>query len=198
MAFRDCWQGTVWVELRMSTSREKILGRLTDIPSERSVIDVQSTFADGDLWTVFEGHLNALGGRLIDAQGLEGMLTKTCFIEGAASGLLQSFGVKFTNSGEDIWDVDVGITVADLAIAEMGSLVVSAGPEKRRMSSLVPPTNVMLVNRSAIVGTLAEAIPKISDRSSAIITGPSRTADIEGILVRGVHGPGELLVYVYD
>lgn len=156
-------------------------------------MSVESTFSSTDLWQAFETQLQGLGGRLITQDELTQMLKKSCFVEEAAATVL---GVP--QSSKDIWEVEVGISVADLAIAEMGSLVVSAGPGRHRMSSLVPPVNIMLIRHDAIVAKLADAISKIPSRSSAIVTGPSRTADIEGILVKGVHGPGELLVYVYD
>jgi L-lactate dehydrogenase complex protein LldG len=57
---------------------------------------------------------------------------------------------------------------------------------------------VIVISQKAIVATMVEAIPLISTATSILVTGPSRTADIEGILVKGVHGPGELLVYVYE
>jgi L-lactate dehydrogenase complex protein LldG len=69
------------------------------------------------------------------------------------------------------------------------------------MISLLPPTHVALVPRERILTGLDELLTQVplpADRSSSMIfiTGPSRTADIEQILVRGVHGPGELHVIV--
>ena len=177
----------------MSESRDRILGRLTNVPGDRISVVAKSRFQSNVLWASFEEQLTALGGRIISDDELQEQLKKVAFVEEAAAKILQ---IKHKNE-VDLWDVDVGISVADLAIAETGSLVVSAGLAKRRMSSLVPSANLMLISNRSIVGTIAEAIPLIGSRSSAIITGPSRTADIEGILVRGVHGPGELLVYVY-
>ncbi len=69
------------------------------------------------------------------------------------------------------------------------------------MVSLLPPVHVALVPRQKILTGLDELLTEVplpADRSSSmlLITGPSRTADIEQILVRGVHGPGEIHVIV--
>ena len=152
-----------------------------------------SKFDETDLWKAFEGFLVALGGRIISRDELDGFLTQRCYIEPVAATLLGVYPVD-----DDVWDVAVGVSLADLAIAETGTLVCSAGEGKRRMSSLAPPVNVMVVARKSIVATIANAIPLIPSVTSVLVPGPSRTADIEGILVRGVHGPGELLVYVYE
>jgi L-lactate dehydrogenase complex protein LldG len=98
----------------------------------------------------------------------------------------------------DVWTADVGITLADVAVAETGSLLLAAGPGRGRMNSLAPPTHVAIVDYSAVESSLEGAFDRLSDRTSVLITGPSRTADIEGVLVRGVHGPKELIVVVVN
>jgi L-lactate dehydrogenase complex protein LldG len=95
--------------------------------------------------------------------------------------------------------LDVGITSVDYALADTGSYVMFSSAEEARMISLLPPCHVAIVPR--ILTGLDELLtihPVPSDRSSSmvLITGPSRTADIEQILVRGVHGPGEVHVIV--
>lgn len=178
----------------MNESRDRILSRIPSSGSERPEPVVHSKFISTDLWADFERYFDALGGRIIsEDELLTSLLARKTFYEEAAAEILHH---KVTDV--DPWEAEVGVSVADLAIAEMGSLIVSAGPGRSRESSLVTPINVMLIRGSEIVATLAEAIPRISSRSSAVITGPSRTADIEGILVRGIHGPAELLLYVYD
>jgi L-lactate utilization protein LutC len=94
-----------------------------------------------------------------------------------------------------------GITSADYALADTGSLVLFSSPEEARMISLLPPVHVAVVPREKILTGLDELLTEVplpADRSSSmiLITGPSRTADIEQILVRGVHGPGEIHVIV--
>ncbi len=90
---------------------------------------------------------------------------------------------------------DVGITSADYALADTGSLVVFSSPEEARLISLLPPVHVAVVPRERIltgVDELFAVVPNPAELSSSmvIITGPSRTADIEQILIKGVHGPG--------
>ena len=96
---------------------------------------------------------------------------------------------------------DVGITSADYALADTGTLVLLASPREARMISLLPPAHIAVVPRERILTGLDELfslLPNPSEASSSmvLITGPSRTADIEQILVRGVHGPGLLTVVV--
>jgi len=95
----------------------------------------------------------------------------------------------------------VGITSADYCLADTGTLVMISSREEARLISLLPPAHIAVVSRHRILGGLDELfteVPLPADRSSSmvLITGPSRTADIEQILVRGVHGPGEIHVVI--
>ncbi len=103
---------------------------------------------------------------------------------------------------EDCFAAQVGITGADFALAETGSLVLTSFTEGSQLASLAPATHVVLYRRSQLRATLDEVLqdlPVSRDpalpspaRSVVFVTGTSRTADIEQILVRGVHGPREL------
>lgn len=104
-------------------------------------------------------------------------------------------------NAHDIFGYDVGISTAQAAIAETGTLVLDSTYERHRLISLVPPVHIAIVNASSIVETLSDALAllqKDKEISPAItfITGPSRTADIELTLAIGVHGPQELYVIV--
>lgn len=99
--------------------------------------------------------------------------------------------------------VDIGITSADYALADTGTLVMIASPEEQRLISLLPPAHIAVVPKDRILTGLDELftrVPLPADGSSSLvlITGPSRTADIEQILVRGVHGPGQITVVIAD
>ncbi len=98
---------------------------------------------------------------------------------------------------------DIGITSADYALAATGSLVMLASANEARLVSLLPPIRIAIFPRSRILANLDELLsllPRPADQTSSmvLITGPSRTADIEQILVRGVHGPGEIYAVIVD
>lgn len=90
---------------------------------------------------------------------------------------------------------DAGITSADYLLADTGSIVLISSPQEARMVSLLPPVHIAVVPRERLLTGLDELFtlvpnPEEITSSMVIITGPSRTADIEQILVKGVHGPG--------
>ena len=97
-------------------------------------------------------------------------------------------------------DADLGITGVDYAIAETGTCVIIPGAGSSRLVSLLPPVHVALIERGQVLPTLDELFTLRrrdfvnGDLGSYmnLITGPSRTADIEYKLVTGVHGPGEV------
>jgi L-lactate dehydrogenase complex protein LldG len=96
---------------------------------------------------------------------------------------------------------DFGITGADYAIADTGSLVMLSSANEARMISLLPPVHIAVLARDRILANLDELFLKLPDpgrltSSMVLITGPSRTADIEQILIRRVHGPGDLHVII--
>jgi L-lactate dehydrogenase complex protein LldG len=105
-------------------------------------------------------------------------------------------------STKDLFNFDVGITMAQGGIAETGTLVLDSSVEQNRLVSLVPPIHIAILDASRIYATLGETLSAIQnggkELSPAItfITGPSRTADIELTLAIGVHGPQELYVVI--
>ena len=104
-------------------------------------------------------------------------------------------------NASDIFSFDVGITTAQAAIAETGTLVLDSARERHRLVSLVPPVHIAIVDASKIYPTLGETLSMLrndKELSPAVtfITGPSRTADIELTLTIGVHGPQELYAII--
>ena len=95
--------------------------------------------------------------------------------------------------------VDMGITGAYAGLAESGSVVLTHGPGRPRMASLVPEIHVALLETELLDRTLAHWSSKHSDvvaetANLVVVTGPSRTGDIELQLNLGVHGPRHLHV----
>jgi L-lactate utilization protein LutC len=107
--------------------------------------------------------------------------------------------VPATASRGDLLAADLGLSTAQWGIAETGTLVLDAAAERHRCASLLPVVHVALLRQSRILATLGEALktlPRPLSPAITLITGPSRTADIELQLVVGVHGPRELHVIV--
>lgn len=101
---------------------------------------------------------------------------------------------------ERLFQAELGLSGVDYLIAETGSVVLASRPEQPRSLSLLPPIHVAVAQRRQILpdlfdlfaaaGVAGEDLPACW----SIITGPSKTGDIELRLVTGVHGPGELHV----
>jgi L-lactate utilization protein LutC len=101
------------------------------------------------------------------------------------------------------FDVDVGITDVHAALADTGSLVCCSDASHGRCLSLVPPVHVAVVHRRRILADMVDLWSAVRDGtmlpgSISIITGPSKTADIEGELITGVHGPGREEIFIVD
>lgn len=184
--------------------RERILSRLPAGGSGSEGPQSAVELAGSDLvgWELFERRLSDLGGHTIRLdippfgaailRALDdlGFPARHAVVDDDARALVG------LDSTADEWTADVGVTLADAAIAEVGGLMVANGPGRRRLASLAPPVHVALVREDDLRETLEDALSSPLDRTSVMIVGPSRTADIEGVLVRGVHGPRELVVAI--
>lgn len=100
-------------------------------------------------------------------------------------------------------DVDAAITSTRGAIAETGSLILWPGPDEPRLMSLVPPVHIALLDAEQIFATFPEAMAAqgwsaAMPTNALLVSGPSKTADIEQTLAYGVHGPRELIVIVLE
>jgi len=99
--------------------------------------------------------------------------------------------------------IGAGFTGTLAGVAETGGLLLEPGPEEPRLLSLVPPIHIALLRASTIEDTLAAAIRnrgwgKGRTNNALLISGPSKTADIEQTLAYGVHGPKRLVVVLVD
>jgi L-lactate dehydrogenase complex protein LldG len=121
--------------------------------------------------------------------------------------LLEEEGLRqiISNDKNDIAEAGIGITGADYAIADTGTLVLLTDENKPRSVSLLPPIHLAIIRKSDIVIDIRELFIILKQRLDAgrsipscmtFITGPSRTADIELNLTLGVHGPKELHVII--
>lgn len=107
------------------------------------------------------------------------------------------------DDGDDaVFAADVGVTSVSAAIAETGSLVVASGPRSWRSLSLISPVHIAVLFTSQVLPDLLDLAARYRHAALpanlTLISGPSKTADIEGILITGVHGPGIVHVVLID
>lgn len=95
-------------------------------------------------------------------------------------------------------ECDLGITGADAALPETGTLLLRSSSDKPRAVSLIPRVHLAIVSPSALRADIHQALAEVKGESFVFVTGPSRTADIELTLTIGVHGPKALYVWVVE
>ena len=132
------------------------------------------------------------GGAVIDALDLPGRLRPA--------------GVETATGGRDAYfAADAGVSGVDYLIAETGSIALLSRPDQPRSLSLLPPVHVAVAERRQLLPDLFDlfeerlwAEQRELPSCLSLITGPSKTGDIELRLVTGVHGPGEVHVVLID
>jgi L-lactate dehydrogenase complex protein LldG len=100
---------------------------------------------------------------------------------------------------------DAGITTCESLVARTGTIVLSSATESGRTVSVYAPVHICIARASQLVYDVKDALQAVKDKYGAALpslisfaSGPSRTADIEKTLVVGVHGPGEVYVFLVD
>lgn len=209
---------------RQQEARAAILARLRDIEREASPPPAwRSRRAFPDLAVRFEEALTAAGGELVRAGDLDGALAALADLlrdTGAehvvvnATPLLDEIdlpgrfpAITWHVAGEEdeAWRArcaaaEVGLSGVDAALAETGSIVVSSGPDRSRLATLLPPIHVALAPAARLttdIFTWAAAREGELPSNVTLISGPSKTADIEQTLAVGVHGPKRFVVVLY-
>lgn len=119
--------------------------------------------------------------------------------------LLKTYGFPFLSTDRDFSSAEVGITTCEALIARNGSIMVSSANAGGRRLSIYPPVHIVFAKASQLVMDIRHAMNTIQEKYGpnlpsmlSIITGPSRTADIEKMLVLGAHGPKELYVFLIE
>ena len=103
-------------------------------------------------------------------------------------------------TADEAYEYDAGVTDVDYAVAETGTLVIRHRPEHGRLLSLTPFVHVALVQPKTLVADLIDVFEILGRDGSGsgvtMISGPSKTADIEMNTVTGVHGPNVVMAFV--
>jgi L-lactate dehydrogenase complex protein LldG len=117
---------------------------------------------------------------------------------------LTGFGIEYSSGNFFDNPVQIGITACEFVIAQTGSIMVSSAQTGGRKLFVYPEIHVVIAKKNQLVETLDEAYKGIADKyreklpsQIVLITGPSRTADIEKTLTLGAHGPKELHVLLH-
>jgi L-lactate dehydrogenase complex protein LldG len=117
--------------------------------------------------------------------------------------MLTQAGVPFDSGEDSLQQLSVGITGCEFLVARLGSIMVSSKTSRRL--NVYPETHVVIAYVNQLVDDLKDAFSAVQNKYSgklpsmlSVITGPSRTADIEKTLVMGAHGPRELFVILVE
>jgi len=198
----------------MSTARDTLLARvksaLAPLPQraplpnwEKELVIMRQARGPVAPWTFFAERLKAVNGTPLDTPAA---LVATLLAGGWTHGYCDpalwpglrpafdtagGFNVETTFDRARVDEYQFGITAATAAVAETGTLVLTDDGTSRRLAALAPWVHVAVLRPAQIhidVPAAIAALPK--DPNVIWCTGPSKTADVEGILIEGVHGPG--------
>ena len=106
-----------------------------------------------------------------------------------------------------LFECGVGVSTANYAVADTGTLVLISGGERHRLVSLIAPVHICLLAADRILPDMGRLLERVLEEcyseaspphATTFISGPSRTADIEQTLTTGVHGPHKLHVLLYE
>lgn len=157
----------------------------------------------GDMVERFRRRLEAVHGRMIEGmpalrewlreQGLEkGYIDPE--LKEQFAGELEGLDLSTEFDRSKIDQYAFGITRATGGIAETGTIILDDRQTTSRLGALAPWVHVAVMTREQLHDDVPSAVAAFdNDPSIVFVTGPSKTADIEGILIKGVHGPGEQL-----
>lgn len=108
-------------------------------------------------------------------------------------------------SAEELETCDVGITECDALVAQTGSVLITGRSAGGRALSVLPPHHLVVARRDQLVADLPAAFELLQKKYAdnypsfiSLVTGPSRTGDIERILVLGAHGPKKLTIICWQ
>jgi L-lactate dehydrogenase complex protein LldG len=208
-----------------STSKEKVLKKIRDALLEKTdppypIIDMEGSLYQPltePLDVTFAEELVKVSGKFCFCESEDEFSTflesynlekdwpvMYCYDEQLQK-LLRQGGIPFESDPEKFEDVKLGITRCEYLIARLGTVMVSSAISPGRRMSVFPEIHIVVGYSSQLVADLKDAFKEIKKKYEpefpsviSLITGPSRTADIEKTLVMGAHGPKELYVFLIE
>lgn len=208
-----------------STAREKVLKKVRDALIEKTeppypVIDLDAQVYQENtepLDVTFAKEFKNVSGKFVYCESEDEFLSiLQSFIleknwpllfclDNVLQDLLRKGGIPFESNPEKINDALLGITRCEYLAARLGTIIVSSRLSPGRKITVYPEIHLVLAFTSQLVPDLKQAFREIRKKYKddfpsliSLITGPSRTADIEKTLVMGAHGPKELYVFLLE
>jgi L-lactate dehydrogenase complex protein LldG len=188
----------------MNLARERILERVRAalrVPAVRPAAPSNAPIWPpmGDVETRFRVEFEAVKGEFIpNGEALRAFLGSFKYIATDGS---ESVRGAVGEGSANVREAELGVTGCDCLVAQTGSIAVSSRMGGRTLSVL-PPVHLVIARREQLVPDLSAAFVVLRQRygkswpsALTVITGPSRTADIEKILVMGAHGPKRLALF---
>lgn len=194
-------RATIFAKIETATEALKTKAAYPDY--DMTLVHSAPKLQGSDLWEIFARNFKAVNGKTMSSVAeLAEFLKSTGQLRGYCDpALFDSIGSQLAATGLSVEteyerdrydDYQFGITRATGAIAESGSLILDDDRTSHRLAALSPWVHVGVLNRSEIHRCIPDAIAAFGESPNIIwCTGPSKTADVEGILIEGVHGPGE-------
>ena len=194
-------------------ARERILNKIREatqllpekepMPDADEIASIRSTLMpesnDLSKWvTQFQKRWTGVNGLIVSSEDelvelLKTLEAKLGYVAPGIStdALNDSFTIESTFVRERVDEYHFGITKASCGLVETGTIALTDRDTHSRLSALAPWIHVAALRKEDLYPSIAEALANIEyDPSIVFITGPSKTADIEGVLIQGVHGPG--------
>ncbi|QCR25193.1 lactate utilization protein [Pontibacter sp. SGAir0037] len=120
--------------------------------------------------------------------------------------ILYQAGIDYIDNDENfVRDAEAGLTTCEALITRTGSVLVSSARAGGRRLSIYPATHLVVAKASQLVHDIKDGLQLIRDKYKnnfpsmiSLVSGPSRTADIEKTLVMGAHGPKQLVLFLID
>jgi L-lactate dehydrogenase complex protein LldG len=208
-----------------STSREKILKKIRNALISKSEAPYPEIEYDSEIYELsddpleiqFAGALNSNDGKFIYCETTREFLENLSYLasmnqweqvyaaENRVTELLDEAGIKYVSGNEKLRTEKVAITQCEFLVARLGGVIVSSNQISGRRSFVFPEVHIVLAFTSQMTSDLRDAMKNLKKKYEqklpslvTMITGPSRTADIEKTLVMGVHGPKELYVFLVE
>jgi L-lactate dehydrogenase complex protein LldG len=194
-------RAAIFAKIETATAALKTKAAYPDY--DMSLVHSLPKLEGADLWEIFSRNFKYVNGRpMTSVVQLIEFLKENKQLHGYCDpALYDSIGSQLAAAGLTVEieyhrdrydDYQFGITRATGAIAESGTVIIDDNRTSSRLAALSPWVHIAVLEHSEIFRTIPDAIAAFGDSPNIIwCTGPSKTADVEGILIEGVHGPGE-------